>query len=195
MKLKLGIIVGIVMLLSACNNINNTPYEPVIEEGINYTVLEEVTYSGEIVSIDGANIELDDGTIIHVSKNSIISSNFVTMVVTKGPTEYEFYIKEVTAQASLLANPGTNTLEVVLIDGEATVSGNVTVMGGNILQILDKRFILTEDTLFNTEINEEDPLLDNMLLAFEVGDFIGGYGFMDANDEYISGTIIEFLVS
>ncbi|QLY39416.1 hypothetical protein HF295_00495 [Hujiaoplasma nucleasis] len=176
---------------------NNTPYEPPTddEEEIIYTVDEEVTFSGEIVSIHGNKITLDDGTMVNITENTILSGNYLTFTVTAGPTDHEFYITEVTSQSSLLINPGSNVLDVNLIDGEGEVYGNITIIGCNIIQVLDKRFILNNDTVFSAHISDGDPLFDDMISVFEVGDLISGYGVANENNEVSSGTIMTIMVS
>lgn len=76
---------GTILLLSGCSGVNNTPYDPTKddEQEINYTVEEEVTFTGEIESIDGNKIILDDGTIVRITENIILTGNHLTFVVSK----------------------------------------------------------------------------------------------------------------
>ena len=184
----------ITLFLSGCADINNTPIDDTEDTEPEYTYTGVSNFNGEIVSITGNRIELEDGSIIIISKDMIVSSNYVQFVVTEGPSEFEYYIEEITFQGSLLINPGSDILEVNLTNGSAEVSGNVNIAGNNILQILDKRFIITEETSFNTSLDEGDPLVDSMMSQFSVGDIVVGYGLSNDNNEIISGTISTMMM-
>lgn len=194
-KINILLTAMLLVLMVGCANVNNTPATTNTTTETNYTETSVTNFSGTIESINDNEITLDDGTVIVLGESIISNGNYISMVVIEGPSSNEFIIKEVKYQGTLMSNPGSNTLNVELINGEAEVSGNLSLIDGNIFQILDKRFILNDNTIFNVEVDSGDPLLEILYGEYEVGDYLVGFGVSNEDNKIFGGIIYQMFIS